>query len=105
MQIFKTRSRADWCELLEGTDACFSPVLSFAEAPHHPHLQARKTFIEVDGVVQPAPAPRFSRSQAGQPTPPEAPSMDRVAHALAGWLTNPDIDNWRKAGVFASKPL
>jgi alpha-methylacyl-CoA racemase len=104
IRIFKTRSRAYWCELLEGTDACFSPVLSFAEAPHHPHLQARKTFIEVDGVAQPAPAPRFSRSQSGQPTPPEAPSMDGVAHALAGWLTNADIDNWRKAGVFASKP-
>ncbi len=50
IRIFKTRSRSAWCELLEGTDACFSPVLSFEEAPRHPHLQARKTFIEIDGV-------------------------------------------------------
>jgi alpha-methylacyl-CoA racemase len=60
--IFKTRTRAQWCELLEGTDVCFAPVLNLEEAPHHPHNQARKTFIEIDGVIQPAPAPRFSRT-------------------------------------------
>ncbi len=61
-QLFKTRSREQWCELLEGTDVCFAPVLSLSEAPSHPHNVARETFIEVDGVTQPAPAPRFSRT-------------------------------------------
>jgi len=59
-QLFKTKTQADWCELLEGTDACFAPVLNFEEARLHPHNVARKTFIQADGVVQPAPAPRFS---------------------------------------------
>ncbi|KAB2964763.1 CaiB/BaiF CoA-transferase family protein, partial [Zoogloea sp.] len=58
----ETRSRAEWCALLEGSDACVAPVLSMDEAPEHPHNRARGTFIELDGVIQPAPAPRFSRS-------------------------------------------
>jgi alpha-methylacyl-CoA racemase len=61
--LFRTRSRDQWCALLEGSDACFAPVLSMAEAPQHPQMKARGTFIELDGVVQPAPAPRFSRTQ------------------------------------------
>lgn len=58
--IFKTKTRADWCALLEGTDACFAPVLDWNEAAAHPHNVARQTFVEVEGVTQPAPAPRFS---------------------------------------------
>ena len=58
--LFRTRTRDEWCALLEGTDACFAPVLSLGEAPSHPHNAARGTFAEVAGVVQPAPAPRFS---------------------------------------------
>src|SRR5262249_14164500 len=57
---FKTKSRDEWCRILEGTDACFAPVLSLAEAPQHPHNLKRGTFVERDGVIQPAPAPRFS---------------------------------------------
>jgi len=60
--VFRTRTRDEWCALLEGSDACFAPVLDWDEAPAHPHNVARGTFVEVDGVVQPAPAPRFSRS-------------------------------------------
>ncbi len=60
--VFKTRTRAAWCELLEGTDACFAPVLDWDEAPRHPHNVARKTFVEIDGVVQPEAAPRLSRT-------------------------------------------
>jgi alpha-methylacyl-CoA racemase len=60
--LFKTRTRDAWCELLEGTDACFAPVLDWSEAPGHPHNAARATFTEIDGVVQPAAAPRFSRT-------------------------------------------
>jgi alpha-methylacyl-CoA racemase len=66
--LFLERPRAAWCELLEGTDACFAPVLSMREAPSHAHNLARATFIEVDGVVQPGPAPRFSRTHAARPT-------------------------------------
>jgi len=61
-QLFLSRTRAQWCELLEGTDVCFAPVLDMAEAPAHPHNLSRNTFVEIDGVAQPAPAPRFSRT-------------------------------------------
>ena len=61
-EVFKTRTQAQWCELMEGTDVCFAPVLSFMDAPKHPANTARDVYIEVDGVVQPAPAPRFSRT-------------------------------------------
>lgn len=62
VEIFKTKTRDEWCAVMEGSDVCFAPVLSIAEAPNHPHNQARGTFITVDGVLQPAPAPRFSRT-------------------------------------------
>lgn len=64
-EVFKQRSQDEWCALLEGTDACFAPVLSLAQAPGHPHLAARETYVEVDGFIQPAPAPRFSETPAG----------------------------------------
>ena len=62
--IFLTRTRDEWCALMEDTDICFAPVLSLAEAPKHPHNVARETFIEVNGVIQPAPAPRFGATPA-----------------------------------------
>jgi alpha-methylacyl-CoA racemase len=65
--LFKTKTRAEWCSLMEMTDVCFAPVLSMAEAPHHPHNAMRGTFIEVDGVMQPAPAPRYSLTQTATP--------------------------------------
>jgi len=67
--LFKTRSREEWCEALEGSDACFAPVLSLTEAPMHPHNQERRTFTEVGGVKQPAPAPRYSTTKADDPQP------------------------------------
>ena len=70
--IFKQKTQAQWCEVMEGTDVCFAPVLSFVDAPAHPANVARNTYIEVEGVTQPAPAPRFSR------TPGE------VAHGVRG---------------------
>ena len=63
MTLFKTKTRDQWCELLDGTDVCFSPVLDLEEAPNHPHNQDRDTFVNFEGVTQPAPAPRFSRTQ------------------------------------------
>ncbi len=71
-EVFLTKTQAEWCELMEGTDVCFAPVLNFKDAPSHPANVARNTYIEMDGVTQPAPAPRFSR------TPSE------VAHGVHG---------------------
>ena len=61
-EIFLKKIQQEWCDLMEGTDICFAPVLNMAEAPEHPHNKARDTFIELEGIVQPAPAPRFSRT-------------------------------------------
>ena len=62
--IFKTKTRHEWCEIMEGTDVCFAPVLDLEEAPHHPHNRKRETYVEFEGVTQPAPAPRFSRTKS-----------------------------------------
>jgi alpha-methylacyl-CoA racemase len=82
--LFKTRTRDAWCTIMEGTDACFAPVLTMAEAPNHPHNAARGSFIEMEGVVQPAPAPRFSRTPAGHPTPAQSLG-EGTRPALADW--------------------
>ncbi len=62
--VFAEKTRDEWCEIMEGTDICFAPVLSFDEAPLHPHNKARETYVEIEGIVQPAPAPRFSETPA-----------------------------------------
>ncbi|NML61089.1 CoA transferase [Massilia sp. RP-1-19] len=82
--MFGTRTRDAWCELMEGTDVCFAPVLDMDEAPRHPHNRARRTFVEVDGVTQPAPAPRFSRTAPELDVPPAAPGQ-HGADILADW--------------------
>jgi alpha-methylacyl-CoA racemase len=69
-KIFREKTRDEWCEIMEGSDVCFAPVLSLYEAPEHPHNVQRGTFTEVAGVVQPAPAPRFSRTPAEISSPP-----------------------------------
>jgi crotonobetainyl-CoA:carnitine CoA-transferase CaiB-like acyl-CoA transferase len=79
---FRTRTRDEWCRILEGSDACFAPVLSMREAPLHKHNQARGAFIDVGGYVQPAPAPRFGTTKLG---PPRAPGSVPAAEALAAW--------------------
>ena len=85
--IFSQRTRAQWCEALEGSDGCFAPVLSPGEAPGHPHHRARASFITVDGVTQPAPAPRFSESP---PAEPSAPGTDGDAREWArAWGVDP----------------
>ena len=98
-QRFKTRTRDEWCALLEGTDACVAPVLAMDEAPLHKHLRARETFIEVDGVVQPAPAPRFSRTVPEAPTPPQEVSRDNTDAALAAWIAPAEVAALRAAGI------
>lgn len=62
--VFKNKTQAEWCAIMEGTDVCFAPVLDFLEAQQHPHNIARETYINVEGLIQPAPAPRFSRTQS-----------------------------------------
>lgn len=93
-----TRTRDEWCVLMEGSDACVAPVLDMDEAPEHPHNRARGTFIEVGGVVQPAPAPRFSRSTPATPRPPKHGATGE--DVLADWGFTPDaIDGLRRAGA------
>jgi crotonobetainyl-CoA:carnitine CoA-transferase CaiB-like acyl-CoA transferase len=74
-------------------------VLSWCEAPGHPHLKARQTFVEIDGIVQPAPAPRFSLTVPEMPTPPEAPDSATVDSALAAWLDAQRISELKQAGT------
>ncbi|MFB6697679.1 CaiB/BaiF CoA transferase family protein [Streptomyces rubiginosohelvolus] len=81
---FLTRTRAEWTEVFAGTDACVAPVLSLGEAPHHPHLAARSTFVEHGGRTQPAPAPRFSATPVSVRTGPALPGADTEAVA-ADW--------------------
>ncbi|MEU6047588.1 CaiB/BaiF CoA transferase family protein [Streptomyces griseus] len=81
---FLTRTRAEWTEVFAGTDACVAPVLSLTEAPHHPHLAARSTFVEHSGITQPAPAPRFSATPVSIRGGPARPGADTAAVA-ADW--------------------
>jgi alpha-methylacyl-CoA racemase len=82
--LFKTKTRAEWNTIMEGSDICYAPVLSFPEAMQHPHNLARRAFVEVDGVKQPAPAPRFSRTKEGVQKPPSKRGADTVP-ALKAW--------------------
>jgi alpha-methylacyl-CoA racemase len=76
--VIRTRTRDEWDALLLGTDVCYAPVLSLSEAPLHPHNAARRVFVDVDGVMQPAPAPRFSRTPAEIQSPPRGPDTEAV---------------------------
>lgn len=78
--LFKTKSRGEWCEIMEMTDICFAPVLSMDEAPRHPHNVARQSFIDVGGTIMPAPAPRYSATLTDHPTP--APALGADGDAL-----------------------
>ncbi|MBA3604467.1 MAG: CoA transferase [Acidimicrobiia bacterium] len=83
-ELFRTKTRDEWCALMEHTDVCFAPVLTMSEAYEHPHNVARRTFVEIDGVRQPAPAPRFSRTEAGVERPP-AHAGQHTREVLAEW--------------------
>ena len=99
--IFKEKTRDEWCEIMEGSDVCFAPVLSMTECQEHPHIRARGTFVEVAGASQPAPAPRFSRTktQISRPPPHAGQHTDE---ALADWgFSAEEIGVLRKAKAIA----
>lgn len=98
---FLTHPRQYWCQKLEGTDACFAPVLSWDEASEHPHLKARASFCTIDGVTQPAPAPRFSQTSPNKPSLPKEISPENNVAALSKWLKIERIDQLRATGVIA----
>ncbi len=96
------RTQGEWCAIFEGTDACVAPVLSLTDAPQHVHNVSRGTFIEIDGVVQPGVAPRFSGTPTTTPTPPEAPDI-RSKESLLQWgMSESAIDNWLKNTAIGS---
>ncbi|MBN3822154.1 CoA transferase [Burkholderia sp. Ac-20384] len=97
---FRERTRDEWTQRLGHLDACVAPVLDFDEAPSHPHLHARGTFVDLDGVTHPAPGPRFSRTPAARPEAPAAPTTDNAIAALQGWLPDAQIDACRARGTF-----
>ena len=99
--IFEEKTRDEWVELLEGTDVCFAPVLSLAEAPEHPHNRHRETFADVAGVVQPNAAPRFSRTPPGIQGPP-AHAGQHTDEVLAAWGFDAErISGLRESGAIA----
>ncbi|MFN3982854.1 MAG: CoA transferase [Caldilinea sp.] len=97
--IFRTRTRDEWCALLEGTDACVAPVLDMDEAPLHPHNIARRVFAEVAGVTQPTPAPRLSRTPASMPASPPEPGADTEKVLLQWGFDAAEIEALREAGA------
>ncbi|MFI0896213.1 CaiB/BaiF CoA transferase family protein [Streptomyces sp. NPDC020983] len=99
---FRTRTREEWTAVFAGTDACTAPVLSLTEAPRHPHLAARGTFAEVDGTVQPAPAPRFSATPAALRRPPALPGA-HTAEVARDWDV-PALAGRRDGGARPSGP-
>jgi alpha-methylacyl-CoA racemase len=102
-ETIKTKTRDQWVEIMEGTDVCFAPVLSLAEAPHHPHNRARENFVEIAGIRQPAPAPRFSRTPGRVHSPPAMPGEHTEA-ALADWgFTEAEVSALKDAAAIGRK--
>lgn len=100
-EVFRSKTRDQWCEIMEGSDVCFAPVLTMAEAAEHPHNVARGTFVEVAGRIQPGPAPRFSRTPGGIRRPPPHPGQ-HTDEALADWgLSAEDVAKLREAKAIA----
>jgi alpha-methylacyl-CoA racemase len=97
--VFAERTRDEWAQAFAGTDACVAPVLTAAEVAAHPHNAARDVCIEVGGVTQPAPAPRFGRTAAGPPQPPVRPGADTDAVLGDLGLSHAEIAALRRSGV------
>src|SRR5713101_7466039 len=101
--IFRTKTRDEWCRLMEGSEVCFAPVLNMQEASSHPHNRERETFVEVEGVVQPAPAPRFSRTPSAIQRPP-ARSGEHTEEALRDWgFGAAEVEQLRGRGAIGTR--
>jgi alpha-methylacyl-CoA racemase len=101
--IFKTKTRDEWCRIMEGSEVCFAPVLTMREAPAHPHNRHRATFVEVEGVVQPAPAPRFARTPSTIQRPPARPG-EHTVEALRDWgFSASELERLRSAGAIGAR--
>ncbi len=101
--IFRTKTRDEWCRIMEGTEVCFAPVLSMSEAAAHPHNRHRATLVEVDGVTQPAPAPRFSRTPGAIQRPPSASGADTET-ALRDWgFSSAEVERLVASGVAGAR--
>jgi alpha-methylacyl-CoA racemase len=96
-EIFKKKTRDEWCAIMEGSDVCFAPVLSMSEAKDHPHMAARNTFVEVAGSPQPAPAPRFSRTEAKIAGPPPHAGQHTGEILAEAGLSEEEITKLREA--------
>jgi alpha-methylacyl-CoA racemase len=103
--LFRSRSRDEWCALLEGSDVCFAPVLSLAELTSHPHHVARQSFVDVGGVTQPAPAPRFSATVPDQPREPRVPNEDACTILAELGIGPAEAKALHDAGAFGDAPL
>ena len=98
-KIFKSKTRDEWCKIMEGSDVCFAPVLSMEEAPKHAHNRHRSTFVEVEGVVQPGPAPRFSRTPGKIQRPPASPG-EHTEEAMRDWgFSSTELERLRAQGA------
>jgi alpha-methylacyl-CoA racemase len=98
-EVIRGRTRDEWAAIFEGTDACVAPVLSMSEAPRHPHNRARGSFVEIAGVSQAAPAPRFSRTEASVPQAPRPAGSDTVDVLREAGYAEAEIEKLRAAGV------
>ena len=98
-ELFRAKTRAEWCDLMEGTDICFAPVLDFDEAPEHPHNLARGTFTEVAGVKQPAPAPIFSETRSEIASAPPDLGQDTDSVLAAAGYSDAQLANLREQGI------
>ena len=100
--VFKQLTRDEWCDIMQGTDVCFAPVLDHNEAANHPHNQARGTYVTVDGLQQPAPAPRFSEYSVDLPTAPRPEGSDTEVVLSAIGFSNEQIAALTESGAIPS---
>ena len=98
-EVFKTKTRDEWCEIMEGTDVCFAPIMALDEVQNHPHNKARNTFVEIDNIVQPAPAPRFSRTETGVPRGSRLPGEDSRRVLQEAGYSDAEVDELLSSGA------
>jgi len=102
-RLFKTKTRDEWCKIMEGTDVCFAPVLTMTEAFTHPHAQARSSYVNIAGVMQPSPAPRFSNTPAGTPAPPPIVGGDTAAVLRQAGMADAEISAHLERGTVVDR--